>query len=142
MTRCVWFDIIQASDWSLATICSSHWLTLFSQTPYFVQLFLAHLASIVFIKSINYIKLFQEYAEKLRAEFEQEKKRAINVATRLVHPRFEKFLLKLFLTYFSLWKFFLYLNHEVFNGPMVPIGPSFICFVSFFLVAARVGIGN
>ena len=25
---------------------------------------------------------FQEYAEKLRAEFEQEKKRAVNVATR------------------------------------------------------------
>ena len=32
----------------------------------------------------GFLKLFlsQEYAEKLRAEFEQEKKRAINVATR------------------------------------------------------------
>ena len=29
------------------------------------------------------VDYFQEYAEKLRAEFEQEKKRAVNVATRL-----------------------------------------------------------
>ena len=28
------------------------------------------------------VDYFQEYAEKLRAEFEQEKKRAVNVATR------------------------------------------------------------
>ncbi len=56
-------------------------------------------------------KDFKEFAEKLRAEFDQEKKRAVNVATRSLERDLERYALQFILSFPSNLLHFIKLNY-------------------------------